>query len=67
MATKTYQQQLEEVQTAITQILSDGVSAMREGERSLTALDLPALQTREEYLRKKIAAGTRRVNSYIRR
>lgn len=42
MAIKTYNEQLEEVQTAITQILTGGQSYSI-GGRSLTRADLPTL------------------------
>lgn len=51
MATQSYQLQLEEVQAAISAILTRG-QRYQIGDRSLTRADLPALTAREKYLRK---------------
>lgn len=50
MAIKTYNEQLEEVQTAISQILT-GAQSYSIGGRSLTRADLPTLVAHEKYLR----------------
>ena len=50
MATLTYQEQLEEVQTAITNVLTHGQSLMKDG-RMVTLASLADLESREKYLR----------------
>ena len=59
MALKTTQEQLEEVQTAITAVLTN--QSYRLGGRQVVRADLEALQARETYLKKQLAAerGTR--------
>lgn len=54
MAIKTYTEQLEEVQTTISKILS-GSQAYSINGRSLTYADLPTLKTWESELRRKVA------------
>lgn len=54
MAIKTYTEQLEEVQAAISKILSGGQSYSVMG-RSMTYADLPTLYAAEDRLRRKIA------------
>lgn len=54
MAVKTYTEQLEEVQAAISKILSGGQSYSIAG-RSLTYADLPTLYDAEARLRRNIA------------
>jgi len=49
MAVKTYLVQLEEIQTAITQIIATGQSYTLDN-RSLTRADLDKLTQREKYL-----------------
>lgn len=50
MAIKTYTEQLEEVQAAISKIETKGQSHSAEG-RSMTRADLDALYRREQHLR----------------
>ncbi len=50
MATQTYQQQLEEVQAAISAVLIRG-QRYQIGDRTLTRADVGDLQKREKYLR----------------
>ena len=50
MAIKSYTEQLEEVQTAISKIIS-GAQAYSVGGRNFTYADLAVLQEREKYLR----------------
>ncbi len=50
MAIKSYTEQLEEVQAAISKIETKGQSHSAEG-RSMTRADLEALYKREQYLR----------------
>ena len=54
-----YEQQLKEVQTAISGILTGAQEASYNGQRVRKA-DLAVLQTREEYLIKKIENKNRR-------
>lgn len=54
MATATYQEQLEEVQTAISNVLTHGQSLMKDG-RMVTLASLSDLETREKYLRSLVA------------
>ncbi|MEM0952269.1 MAG: hypothetical protein AAGI66_09040 [Cyanobacteria bacterium P01_H01_bin.74] len=54
MAIKTYTEQLEEVQIAITAIVSGAQSYQLNG-RILTRASLSSLQKREEYLRKMVS------------
>lgn len=58
MAIKTYAEQLEEVQAAITKILTLGQSHSAES-RSLARADLAALQDRELWLRAMVDRETR--------
>jgi hypothetical protein len=58
MTIKTYEQQLEEVQQAITDILTGAQEASYNGQRVRKA-DLDMLAKYEESLRKKIAARNR--------
>lgn len=58
MTIKTYEQQLMEVQQAITDILTGAQEASYNGQRVRKA-DLNMLQSREEYLRKQISAENR--------
>ncbi|MDD4556492.1 MAG: hypothetical protein PHE89_04100 [Alphaproteobacteria bacterium] len=55
---KTYEQQLEEVQKAITEILTGAQEASYNGQRVRKA-DLDMLQKREEWLTKQIATKRR--------
>lgn len=55
---KTYEQQLEEVQRAITEILTGAQEASYNGQRVRKA-DLDMLQKREEWLTKQIATKRR--------
>lgn len=55
---KTYEQQLEEVQQAITEILTGAQEASYNGQRVRKA-DLDMLQKREEWLTKQIATKRR--------
>ncbi len=57
MAIKSYTEQLEEVQTAISKIIS-GAQAYSVGGRSLTRADLATLQEREKYLRAMVDRET---------
>lgn len=62
MAVKTYTEQLEEVQAAITAILTGAQSISVSGQtggRGTTYADLAALQEREKWLRDQVAAETR--------
>lgn len=55
---KTYEQQLEEVQHAITEILTGAQEASYNGQRVRKA-DLDMLQKREEWLTKQITTKRR--------
>lgn len=55
---KTFEEQLAEVQQAITDILTGAQEASYNGQKVRKA-DLIALQAREEYLQKKVAASRR--------
>lgn len=55
---KTYEQQLEEVQQAITEILTGAQEASYNGQRVRKA-DLDMLQKREEWLTKQIQTKQR--------
>ena len=62
MAVKTYSEQLEEVQAAITRILTGAQSISVSGQvggRGTTFADLSALQERERWLRDQVALETR--------
>lgn len=61
---KTYLQQLEEVQQAITDILTGAQEASYNGQR-VRKVDLVALQQREEFLRHQIA-GQKRAGIRVR-
>lgn len=56
---KTYEQQLEEVQQAITDILTNAQEASYNGQR-VSKANLEALQKREEWLTKQITNKQRR-------
>lgn len=58
MATKTYQEQLEEVQAAITAVLTRGQSHDTNG-RSFSRADLAELRRMENDLRRKVARQKR--------
>ena len=58
MATKTYQEQLENVQAAIEKIEDSGQAYSISG-RSMSRADLPTLYERERWLRKKAAREAR--------
>jgi hypothetical protein len=58
MTIKTYEQQLAEVQQAITDILTDAQEASYNGQRVRKA-DLDMLQKREEWLVKQLALQQR--------
>lgn len=53
MAVKTYAEQLEEVQAAISRLLADG-QAWEQGQRSRTEARLAELHEREKYLRRMV-------------
>ena len=53
---KTFEEQLAEVQQAITDILTGAQEASYNGQKVRKA-DLIALQAREEYLQKKVASN----------
>lgn len=55
---KTFEEQLAEVQQAITDILTGAQEASYNGQKVRKA-DLIALQAREEYLQKKVASNRR--------
>lgn len=58
MAIKTYTEQLEECQTAISAVMTGQSYSMPSG-RSLTRADLGTLQDRERYLRDMVARENR--------
>jgi hypothetical protein len=58
MTLKTYEQQLEEVQKAITDVLTGAQDASYNGQRVRKA-DLDMFQKREEWLTKQIATKRR--------
>lgn len=58
MAIKSYTEQLEECQAAISAIMTGGQSINYDG-RQFTAADLDALQKRETYLRGMVQRETR--------
>ena len=53
MAVKTYAEQLEEVQAAISRLLADG-QAWEQGQRSRTEARLAELHEREQFLRRMV-------------
>lgn len=55
---KTFEEQLAEVQQAITDILTGAQEASYNGQKVRKA-DLIALQAREEYLQKKVTSNRR--------
>ena len=55
---KTFEEQLAEVQQAITDILTGAQEASYNGQKVRKA-DLIALQAREEYLQKKVVSNRR--------
>lgn len=58
MAVKTYAEQLEEVQAAISRLLADG-QAWEQGQRSRTEARLAELHAREQFLRRMVAREAR--------
>lgn len=58
MATQSYQSQLEELQTCISDILTNGERTTFNG-RTVEFSDLEWLQKREEWLRKMVARESR--------
>lgn len=58
MKIQTYEEQLAEVQKAITEILTGAQEASYNGQRVRKA-DLSMLQAREEYLRRKVETKQR--------
>ncbi len=58
MAIKTYTEQLEEVQAAITAVMGGQSYAMPSG-RSMTRADLGTLQEREKWLRQMVTREQR--------
>ena len=71
MAVKTYTEQLEEVQAALTKVLekiaATGVQKWSRGQMSVEYAQLEALQKREEYLRPLVARETGAGGLSIRR